>query len=61
MVIIKTDNGINLAGIYLFKVNNENTRTKCEIRYWRHSGIFIVNFEHILHFVLVFLMLSLNK
>ena len=26
----------------------------------RRSGIFIVNFEHISHFVLVFLLLTLN-
>ena len=48
----------NPAGIYLFKVNNRNTRTRCKIcskltikipeqRHWRRSGIFIVNFEHI--------------
>ena len=59
------------AGIYLLKVNNINTRTKWEIcskliikiperRYWRHSGIFIVNFEHISHLVLVFLLLTLK-
>ena len=53
------------AGNYMFKVNNRNTRTKCEIcskltiktperRQWRRSGVFIVNFEHISHFVLVF-------
>ena len=28
--------------------------------HWRRSGVFIVNFEHILHLVLVFLLLSLN-
>ena len=59
------------AGIYLFKYNNRNTRTRCEIcskltiktperRQWRRSGIFIVNFEHISHHVLVFLLLTLN-
>ena len=41
------------------KVNNWNTRTSCEIcskltiktsewRQWRRSGIFIVNFEHVI-------------
>ena len=46
------------AGNYLFKVNNRNTRTRCEIclkltimtaerREWHCSGIFIVNSEHI--------------
>ena len=59
------------AGIYLLKVNNRNTRAMCEIcskltikaperRQWRHSGIIIVNFEHISHLVLVFLLLILN-
>ena len=28
---------------------------------WRRSGVFIVNFEHILHLFLVFLFLTLNK
>ena len=61
-----------LAGIYLFKVNNRNTRTRCEIcskltintperRHWRRSGVFIVNFEHISHLVLVFLLLTLSR
>ena len=60
------------AGIYLLKANNRNTRTRCEIcskltintperRHWRRSGVFIVNFEHISHLVLVFLLLTLNK
>ena len=61
----------NPAGIYLLKVNKRNTRTRCEIcskltikilerRQWRRSGIFIVNFEHISHLVLAFLLLNLN-
>ena len=60
------------AGIYLFKVNNRKTRTRCEIcskltintpkrRQWRRSGVFIVNFEHISHLVLVFLLLTLSR
>ena len=60
------------AGIYLLKVNNRNTRTRCEIcskltiktperRQWRRSGVFIVNFEHISHLVLVFLLLTLSR
>ena len=28
---------------------------------WRRSGVFIVNFENILHLFLVFLSLTLNK
>ena len=53
----------------MFRVNNRNTRTRCEIcsnltiktpewRQWRRSGVFIVNFEDILHLVLVFLLLT---
>ena len=66
-----TSDSRNPAGIYLFKVDNRNTRTRCEIcskltiktperRQWRRSGVFIVNFEHISHLVLVFLLLTLN-
>ena len=29
-------------------------------RQWRRSNVFIVNFEHILHLVLVFLLLTLS-
>ena len=55
-------------GNYIFKVNNRNTRAICskltikipERRQWLHSGIFIVNFEHISHLVLVFLLLTLS-
>ena len=54
----------------MFKVNNRNTGTRCDIcskltlktperRYWRRSGVFNVNFEHISHLVLVFLVLTL--
>ena len=32
-----------------------------ERRQWRGSGIFIVNFEHISHLFLEFLLLTLNK
>ena len=60
------------TGNYIFKVNNTNTRTmrktcseltiktpeQCQ---WCHSHILIVNFEHILHLVLVFLFLTLNR
>ena len=41
----------------MFKVNNKDTRTTP----WRRSGIFIVNFEHISHLVLVFLLLTLSR
>ena len=39
------------AGIYLLKVNNKNTRTRCEIcseLTIKIPGIFIVNFEHVI-------------
>ena len=59
------------AGIYMFKVNNRNTKARCETcsnstiktterLHWRRSGVFIVNFEHISHLALVFLLLTLN-
>ena len=52
------------TNIYLFKVNNGNTRKKCEIcskltiktPEQRRSGVFIVNFEHISQLFLVFLL-----
>ena len=60
------------ANIYLFKVNNRNTRKRCEIcsklriktperRFWRRSGVSIVNFKHISHLFLLFLLLTLSK
>ena len=54
----------------MFKVNNKDTRTTpmakltiktLERRQWHHNGVFIVNFEHILHLVLVFLLLTLSR
>ena len=56
----------NPASIYLLKVNNRKTRTKCEICskltiktpeqfHLHHSGVFIVKFELISHLVVVFL------
>ena len=59
------------AGICMLKVNNSNTRTRCEVcskltiktleqRHWCRSGAFIVNIERISHVVLVFLFLTLN-
>ena len=60
------------AGVYMFKVNNRNTRTRREIclkitiktqeqSHCRRSGVFIVNFEHISNIVLVFLLLTLKE
>ena len=59
------------VNIYLLRVNNRNIRARCEMcskvtiktseqRQWHHSGAFIVNFEHISHLFLVFLLSSLN-
>ena len=55
------------ASIYMLKVNNKNLRTRCKIcskltiktsgrRHWRRYSAFIVNFEHISHLALVFLL-----
>ena len=64
---------VNLpAGNYMLKVNNRNTKTRCEIssrltikiperRQWCRFVMFIVNFEHISHLVLVFLLLTLSR
>ena len=52
--------------------SNRDIRKRCEIcqrvtiktserRHWRRSGVFIVNFEHISHLFLVFLLLTLNN
>ena len=43
----------------MLKVNNRNTRTKT--LFWRRSGVIIVNFEHISHLVIVFLLLTLSR
>ena len=61
----------NPAGIYLFQVNNGDTRI-CEIcsklamktserRHLHSFGVLIVNFEQNSHIVLLFLLLTLNK
>ena len=63
---------IHSANICLFKVDNINTRKRREIyskltinalglRQCRRSSVFIDNFEHILHLLLVFLSLNLNR
>ena len=50
---------------YRAKLTNRNTRARNEIsskltiktrRWWCRSGVLIVNFEHISHLVLVFLL-----
>ena len=58
------------AGNYIIKVNHGNRRTGCEIclkltiktperRQWCRFGVFIVNFKHTSHLVLLFLLLTL--
>ena len=58
---------LDQANIYLFKVNNKNTRKRCiicpkstikipERRQWRHSSVFITIFEHISYLFLVSLL-----
>ena len=57
------------AGNYVFKAKNRNARLRCEICLklttktpeQRRSGVFIVNFEHISHHILVFLLLTLSR
>ena len=60
------------GNIFLFKVNNRNTKKRCEIcskltikaperRQRRRSGVSNVKFKHILHLFLVLLLLPLNK
>ena len=46
----------NPAGNYMFKVNKRNTRAKSEICWKVSFGVFIVNFKHISHLVIVFLL-----
>ena len=57
---------------YMFEVNNRNTRKRFDIcskltikaperRQWRRLDVFIVNFEHISHHFLVFLLLTLSR
>ena len=69
---VENNSGTNPANIYLFKVNHRNTTKRCEIsskltiktperRERCRSSVFIVNFEHISHLFLVFLLFILNK
>ena len=43
----------------MLRVNNKDTRMT-PLASWRRSGVFVVNFEHILHLVLIFLFLALS-
>ena len=58
--------------MHVQKVNNRNTRTRCEIcsmltiktserRNWHRSGVFTVNSGHISHLVLILLLLTLSR
>ena len=65
--IVRHDGVYSPAGIHLFQLNNRNSRARCEIcsklaikTPERCSGAIIVNFEHILHLVQVFLLLFLK-
>ena len=66
MKLMKKKLDVNLRAIpvriYMLKVNNRNTRTWCEIcsKLTIKIVIFIVNFEHISHLALVFLLLTLS-
>ena len=61
--------GINPAGDYMFKVNNKDTRTRCEMcskltmktPEQNETTVFIVNFEYISHLFLEFQLFILNK
>ena len=61
--------GLQANSFHMFKVNNRNTRARCEIcsklaikiterRHLRLSGTFIVNSGHISHLIVVFLLLT---
>ena len=65
-------NAYTPAIIYLFTVNNRNTKARHETcskltiktperRHWPRSGVFIVNFEHVSRLLLVFLLLTLSR
>ena len=41
----------------MFRFNNEDARTTP----LRRSGVFVVNFEHILHLILVFQLLTFSR
>ena len=60
------------AGNYMFKVNNRNSKTGCEIcsrltiktperHHCGPSGVFIVNFDHVSHLFVVFLSISFSR
>ena len=71
-IVLRLRNTYHLACSYMFKVNYRNIRRRCEIclkltlkteerHHGCHYGVFIVNFKHILHLVLVFLLFILSR
>ena len=48
------------AGNYMFKVDNRNTTTRCEIC-WKLTIKIPINFQHISHLVLVFPLITLSR
>ena len=71
VAVAKFEHSQHPSKLFLFTVNNRNTKKRCEIcsklitktlerRHWHRSGVFIVNFEHIPHLFLVFLLLTLS-
>ena len=55
---------IIVTWLVILKANNRNTRTRCKIYSKltiRTHGIYIVNFEHISHLAIVFLLLTLSR
>ena len=47
---ITRDHELNISRLWFMRIYST-----------RRSGVFVVNFEHILHLVLVFLLLNLNR
>ena len=64
--VFKANGKDNPVDNYMFKVNNSNIETGCEIypkltSQWHRFGVFNVNFVHISDLVLVFLSLALSR
>ena len=58
----------NPSGNYMLQVSNRNIKTRCKkcsklmSSFWCcRSGVFIVNFEHTSHLLLLFLLLTLSR
>ena len=54
-------NILTLPAMACSKLTIETLEQGVKYVHWRRSGVFIVNFEHISHLVLVFLLLTLNR